>query len=120
YEDRPGAPDRVFATVDNPTYEHLVASWARVLRQAGAATADILHLHHLTPLNEAAARVAPDVPVVGHLMGPNSCCSRRSHPSLRCTGSTPRFGPNACVAGRALASCLWCHRLPNSRALRSS
>ena len=69
YEDRPGAPDRVFATVDDPTYEHLVASWAQVLRQAGAATADILHLHHLTPLNEAAARVAPDVPVVGHLHG---------------------------------------------------
>jgi glycosyltransferase involved in cell wall biosynthesis len=69
YEDRPGAPDRVFATVDDPTYEHLVASWARVLRQAGAATADILHLHHLTPLNEAAARIAPHVPVVGHLHG---------------------------------------------------
>ena len=29
----------------------------------------MLHLHHLTPLNEAAARVAPDVPVVGHLHG---------------------------------------------------
>jgi hypothetical protein len=28
-----------------------------------------LHLHHLTPLNAAAARVAPDVPVVGHLHG---------------------------------------------------
>jgi Glycosyl transferase 4-like domain len=69
YEDRPGAPDRVFATVDDTTYEHLIASWAQVLRQAGAATADILHLHHLTPLNEAAARVAPHVPVVGHLHG---------------------------------------------------
>src|SRR5260370_18908331 len=69
YEDRPGAPDRVFATVDDPTYEHLVASWERALRRAGAATADILHLHHLTPLNEAAARVAPHVPVVGHLHG---------------------------------------------------
>ncbi len=69
YEDRPGAPDRVFATVDDATYEHLVASWERVLRDAGAAQADILHLHHLTPLNAAAARVAPDVPVVGHLHG---------------------------------------------------
>jgi len=69
YEDRPDAPDRVFATVDDPTYEHLVTAWTRILRQAGAATADILHLHHLTPLNEAAARVAPDVPVVGHLHG---------------------------------------------------
>ena len=31
--------------------------------------ADVLHLHHLTPLNEAAARVAPHVPIVGHLHG---------------------------------------------------
>ena len=29
----------------------------------------MLHLHHLTPLNEAAARVAPHVPVVGQLNG---------------------------------------------------
>ncbi|HEY3191086.1 MAG TPA: glycosyltransferase family 4 protein, partial [Solirubrobacteraceae bacterium] len=36
---------------------------------AGAARADVLHLHHLTPLHEAAARVAPDVPVLGHLHG---------------------------------------------------
>jgi glycosyltransferase involved in cell wall biosynthesis len=69
YEDRPGAPDRVFAMVDDATYEHLVASWERVLRDACAAQADILHLHHLTPLNAAAARVAPEVPVVGHLHG---------------------------------------------------
>ena len=69
YEDRPGAPDRVFAMVDDATYEHLVASWVRVLRDARAAQANILHLHHLTPLNAAAARVAPDVPVVGHLHG---------------------------------------------------
>lgn len=69
YEDRPGAPDRVFATVDDATYEHLVATWARVLREACADQADLLHLHHLTPLNAAAARVAPDVPVVGHLHG---------------------------------------------------
>src|SRR6266576_2604216 len=40
YEDRPDAPDRVFATVDDPTYEHLVTAWTRILRQAGA---DILH-----------------------------------------------------------------------------
>ena len=69
YEDRPGAPDRVFATVDDATYEHLVTSWEKVLRDACAAQADILHLHHLTPLNAAAARVAPEVPVVGHLHG---------------------------------------------------
>ena len=69
YEDRPDAPDRVFARVDDETYEHLVAAWMRAFRDAGAAQADILHLNHLTPLNEAAARIAPHVPVVGHLHG---------------------------------------------------
>jgi glycosyltransferase involved in cell wall biosynthesis len=29
----------------------------------------VLHLNHLTPINEAAARSFPDVPVVGHLHG---------------------------------------------------
>jgi glycosyltransferase involved in cell wall biosynthesis len=69
YEDRPGAPDKAFARVDDAEYEHHVATWARGLRRARAATADVLHLHHLTPIHEAAARVAPDVPVVGHLHG---------------------------------------------------
>ncbi|MCW2951135.1 MAG: glycosyl transferase group 1 [Conexibacter sp.] len=69
YEDRPGAPDRVFASLDDATYEHQVRAWAQALAGAGAAHADVLHLHHLTPLHEAAARVAPHVPVVGHLHG---------------------------------------------------
>src|SRR4051812_36188278 len=69
YEDRPGAPDAVFAAVGDEAYEAHVAAWATALRDAGAAEADVLHLHHLTPLHEAAARVAPDVPVVTHLHG---------------------------------------------------
>jgi glycosyltransferase involved in cell wall biosynthesis len=69
YEDRPGARDRVFAAVDDATYEHQVAAWAEALADAGAANADLLYLHHLTPLHEAAARIAPGVPVVGHLHG---------------------------------------------------
>ena len=69
YEDRPGAPDRVFAAVDDRAYEHQVSAWAVALDEAGAAAADVLHLNHLTPLNEAARRVAPGVPVVGHLHG---------------------------------------------------
>lgn len=69
YEDRPGAADRCFAVVDDEEYELHVAAWARALREAGAASADVLQLNHLTPLNEAASRVAPDVPVVGHLHG---------------------------------------------------
>jgi glycosyltransferase involved in cell wall biosynthesis len=69
YEDRPDAPDRVFAAVDDVAYERHVRAWADALERAGAAEADVLHLHHLTPINEAAARVAPGVPVVGHLHG---------------------------------------------------
>jgi glycosyltransferase involved in cell wall biosynthesis len=69
YEDRPGAPDRVFARVDDAVYEHLVASWERALRESGAGDCDLLHLHHLSPINEAAARAFADVPVVGHLHG---------------------------------------------------
>jgi glycosyltransferase involved in cell wall biosynthesis len=69
YEDRPGAPDRVFASLDGDEYERQVVSWCRALQSVGAAEADVLHLHHLTPIHEAAARVAPGVPVVGHLHG---------------------------------------------------
>jgi glycosyltransferase involved in cell wall biosynthesis len=69
YEDRPGAPDRVFASLDDEACERQVVAWCRALQSVGAARADLLHLHHLTPLHEAAARVAPGVPVVGHLHG---------------------------------------------------
>ena len=69
YEDRPGAPDRIFATLDDHAYERQVAAWARVLTAVDAAGFDALHLHHLTPIHEAASRVAPGVPVIGHLHG---------------------------------------------------
>ena len=39
------------------------------LDRAGAARAEVLHLHHLTPANEAALRAFPAVPVVGQLHG---------------------------------------------------
>jgi glycosyltransferase involved in cell wall biosynthesis len=69
YEDRADAPDVVFARLDDDAFELQVRAWARALEEAGAADADVLHLHHLTPLYEAAARVAPGVPLVGHLHG---------------------------------------------------
>ncbi|MDQ6816520.1 MAG: glycosyltransferase family 4 protein [Actinomycetota bacterium] len=69
FEDRPGAPDRVFAALDDLDYERQVRAWSRELQRAGAADADVIHLHHLTPLNEAADRVAPGVPLVGQLHG---------------------------------------------------
>src|SRR5947209_12321727 len=69
YEDRAGAPDRVFAMLDDDEYELQVAAWSRELERAGARDVDVLHLHHLTPLNEAAARTAPQVPIVTQLHG---------------------------------------------------
>jgi glycosyltransferase involved in cell wall biosynthesis len=69
YEDHPGTPDRCFALIDDPEYRAHVGAWETALRDAGAATFDVLLLNHLTPLNEAAARVAPGIPIVGHLHG---------------------------------------------------
>jgi len=69
FEDRPGAPDHVFAALDDAAYERQVTAWCNALRDAGASRADALHLHHLTPLHAAAARVAPGVPVLTHLHG---------------------------------------------------
>jgi glycosyltransferase involved in cell wall biosynthesis len=69
FEDRPTAADRVFAALDDDAYERQVRAWSRELAAAGAVDADVLHLHHLTPLNEAALRVAPGVPIVGQLHG---------------------------------------------------
>jgi glycosyltransferase involved in cell wall biosynthesis len=69
YEDRPKAPDRIFAAVDDPAYERLVVAWIELLARAGAGAADLLHLHHLTPANEAAARRFPALPVLGQLHG---------------------------------------------------
>jgi glycosyltransferase involved in cell wall biosynthesis len=69
YEHRPDAPDRVFAAVDDPAYDRLVTAWIELLARAGAGRADLLHLHHLTPANEAAARGFPSLPVLAQLHG---------------------------------------------------
>jgi glycosyltransferase involved in cell wall biosynthesis len=69
FEQRDEAPDVVFASLDDLDLQRQVRAWCDQLDEAGAAAAHVLHLHHLTPLNEAAARVAPEVPVVGHLHG---------------------------------------------------
>jgi glycosyltransferase involved in cell wall biosynthesis len=69
FEDRPGAEDPFLASLDDDEFELQVRAWGEELQRAGAAEADVLYLHHLTPLNEAAARVAGDIPVVGHVHG---------------------------------------------------
>jgi glycosyltransferase involved in cell wall biosynthesis len=69
YEDRPEAEDPVLASLDDEAFELQVEAWATALAEAVAPGVDLLYLHHLTPLNEAAARVLPQVPVVGHVHG---------------------------------------------------
>jgi len=69
YEDRPGAEDAVLASLDEEALELQVEAWATALADAAAPGADLLYLHHLTPLNEAARRVLPELPVVGHVHG---------------------------------------------------
>ncbi len=69
YEDRRGAEDPVLASLDDEVYENQVEAWIRALGLAGAGEADLLYLHHLTPLNEAAARAFPELPVLGHVHG---------------------------------------------------
>src|SRR5205823_10448268 len=52
YEDRPDAPDRVFAAVGTDAYERLVAFWARALDETAAGQAAEPPLTHLTPINQ--------------------------------------------------------------------
>src|SRR4051794_2635684 len=54
YEDRDGSGTDVFANLDDAAFEEHVEAWAEHLDAAGAADADVLHLHHLTPVHEAA------------------------------------------------------------------
>jgi glycosyltransferase involved in cell wall biosynthesis len=69
FEERADGAEPVFAALGHRDCEHQVSVWARALADAGAADADVIHLHHLTPLNEAAFRVAPRTPVIGQLHG---------------------------------------------------
>src|SRR4051812_30451640 len=62
FEDRGDSAEPVFAALDDHDYERHVSAWARGLAAGGAADVELIHLHHLTPLNEAAFRVAPRVP----------------------------------------------------------
>jgi D-inositol-3-phosphate glycosyltransferase len=66
FEDRPDVPDRVFSQVSPELGDHLVDSWAH---HVAGMQPEVLHLHHVSPLQEAFGRVAPDAPLVTHLHG---------------------------------------------------
>ena len=70
YEERPNAPDRSFPSVSPAQCERMVAAWSRLLAGSDdVRRARIVHLHHVTPLHDAAAAVMGGVPVVTHLHG---------------------------------------------------
>ena len=70
YERREGVPDRSFTTVSPEQGMRLVAAWSELIADSPELlAAQVLHLHHLTPIHEAAAAVMPDVPIVTHLHG---------------------------------------------------
>jgi D-inositol-3-phosphate glycosyltransferase len=69
YEDRPRAPDPVFAAVSPAAGDHFAAAWERVIANAWPQPPDVAHVHHLTPMHEAVARRFPQVPLVTHLHG---------------------------------------------------
>src|SRR4051812_30444996 len=70
FEVRPGVPDRAFPWVSPAQGERIAVAWAAVLARSEAmAQARVLHLHHLTPIHDAAALALPRLPVVTHLHG---------------------------------------------------
>ena len=66
FEDRPGVPDAVFASLDDSAYRRQVAVWQSLLERAGLP--DLYHVHHLTHVNDAVEAVG-DRPTVVHLHG---------------------------------------------------
>ena len=69
FEDREGAPDPLFTALGPEQMEAQVSAWEGVLERAGFGHVDVLHLHHLTPMHEAAARLWPERALVTHLHG---------------------------------------------------
>ncbi|MEA3510667.1 MAG: glycosyltransferase family 4 protein [Actinomycetota bacterium] len=66
FEDRPGVPDRVFASLNDDAYHRQVAAWESLL--ARVEEPDLYHVHHVTHVNDAIEAVS-DRPVVVHLHG---------------------------------------------------
>ena len=66
FEDRPGVPDRVCASLDDDAYHRQLAVWHSLLGRVGLP--DLYHIHHLTPVNDAVAALG-DRPTLVHLHG---------------------------------------------------
>ncbi len=70
FEARPGRLTERSRSSRQLQGERMAKAWAAVLSASEALSrARLLHLHHLTPLHDAAAIALPDVPVLTHLHG---------------------------------------------------
>ena len=105
YEEREGAPDRSFPWVSPEQGERMVAAWARLIAGSAALRrARILHLHHLTPIHDAAAAVMAgradrDAPARHRTQDARRDRARRSRASAR--ARTRAGGPSAWARRRA-------------------
>ena len=93
-------PDRVFSQVSPELGDHLVDAWAR---HVAGMQPEVLHLHHLTPLQEAFARAAPGAPLVTHLHGTDLKMIDRIDTGEDAGPARPRTGPSACARRRELS-----------------
>jgi glycosyltransferase involved in cell wall biosynthesis len=69
FENQPGVPDRVFAAVSPELGDHVTDFWQKTMASAWADQPSVLHFHHLTPLQEAAHRLWPDLPLIADIHG---------------------------------------------------
>src|SRR2546425_3685496 len=69
YEDRGDVPDLVFSAVPADLAGRLSSAWEAPFRTAGADSAHVFHLHHLTPQHDVVRRCWPEGAVVAHLHG---------------------------------------------------
>jgi glycosyltransferase involved in cell wall biosynthesis len=69
FELRAGVPDRIFTSVSPELAQRQDTAWSAAFERAGMADVDVAHLHHLTPMQVALHRVAPEIPLVTHLHG---------------------------------------------------
>ena len=59
----------MFAALGPEQAEAQVSAWEGVFERAGFNDVDVIHLHHLTPMHEAVARLWPQRTLVTHLHG---------------------------------------------------
>ena len=104
FEDRPGAPDRVFATLDDAEYERQVAAWSRELdarRSARGRRAAPAPSHPAQRGRRPRRSARPGRRPAARHRAADARADRRGR--RRRTGPTPSGGRSGCAGGRGAA-----------------